>query len=54
MRMGTYFVYFKGMKAKGFKIDAVSFDAAKSIFLQVESIEDTKQNRWKLWADRVA
>jgi hypothetical protein len=54
MRMGTYFVYLKGMKSKGFKIDAVSFDAAKSIFLQVEGIVDTSANRWKLWADRVA
>jgi len=54
MRIGTYFVYPKGQKSKGFKIDAVSFDAAKSIFNQVEGIADTNQNRWKLWADRVA
>lgn len=54
MRIGTYFVYPKGLKSKGFKIDAVSFEAAKSMFLESEGILDTQKNRWKLWADRVA
>jgi len=54
MRIGTYFVYPKGLKSKGMKIDAVSFEAAKSMFLEFEGILDTKKNRWKLWADRVA
>ena len=54
MRIGTYFVYPKGQKSKGFKIDAVSFDAAKSIFNQAEGISDTNENRLKLWAERIA
>lgn len=54
MRIGTYFVYPKGQKSKGFKIDAVSFDAAKSIFNQAEGISDTNENRRKLWAERIA
>lgn len=54
MRMGTYFVYPKGQKHKGFKIDAMSFDAAKSMFNRIEGIADTYQSRGKLWADRLA
>jgi|TARA_R100000479_G_scaffold174235_1_gene122049 hypothetical protein len=53
-RLGTYFVYPKGCKAKGFKIDAVSFEAAKSMFNEVEGIQDTSANRFKLWAERVS
>ena len=54
MTIGTYFVYPHGQKSKGLKVDAVNFDAAKSVFNRFQGIADTFEARRKLFAQRVA